>query len=109
MQHRHEAQRGDLTGDLRDPDWPSELVGAFAAREQAADIGKCPVDNEPGFLGAKPYGPHRVDLLGLNVARSHRTADAQNRLTRVIAEAVLALLERGGGSQRNRRAATIDL
>ena len=54
MQHRHEAKRGDLAGNLRDPDRPAELVGAFAAGEQAADIGERPVDDEPGFLGAEP-------------------------------------------------------
>src|SRR3954467_11535721 len=109
MQHRHETERGDLAGNLRDPDWPSELVGASPARKQAADIGERPVDDEPGFLGAKPDGPDRIDLLGLDVTRSHRTAYAQNRLTGVIAKAVLALLERGGGGQGDRRAATIDL
>ena len=39
----------------------------------------------------------------------HRTADAENRLAGVVAEAVLALLERGRRRQRHRRAAAIDL
>ena len=38
MQDRHEAQRRDLTGNLRDPDRPAELVGAFACRTNSPPI-----------------------------------------------------------------------
>ena len=51
----------------------------------------------------------RIDVLGLDVAWGHRTADAQNGVAEVVAEAVLALLERGRRRQRHRRAAAIDL
>ncbi len=47
-------------------------------------------------------------MFGLDIALGHRTADAQNRLTGVVAEAVLPSLSAGCG-QRDRRAATIDL
>src|SRR3954463_4725027 len=102
MQHRHEAERSDLAGNLSDPDRPAELVGAFAASEKAADEGECPVDNRPRFLGAEPDRLQCIDVLGFEIAWGSRLTAPEYPLAGVVAEAVLASRERGRRRQRHR-------
>ena len=43
---------------------------------------------------AEPNRRQRIDRRGLHVGRRHRSADTQHRMAEIVAEPVLALLER---------------
>ena len=54
MNQGGKADGRDLPRNLSDPDWAAELVSGLAANNNAADIAKRAVDDEPSFLPAKP-------------------------------------------------------
>src|SRR5690242_16200183 len=103
-----EAGRGHLAGNLGDADRPAELVGRLAAGENPTDVRQRAVDQEPGFLRAGHDRFQRTHLAAVDVARRHRAADAEHAEPLHVAEIVLQLAQLRGGSQRHRRAATLD-
>jgi hypothetical protein len=52
MHQRGKPDGRDLPRDLSDPNRSAELIGGFAADDDAADITQRPVDHEPCFLSA---------------------------------------------------------
>src|SRR5271167_548793 len=96
MHERGKTDGRDLPRDLGDSNRSTELIGGFAADDDAADIAQRPVDHEPCFLSAEPDRLSRGNRLEFDVAGRHRAADAENPNAADIAETVLDLLEHGG-------------
>src|SRR5947209_18331646 len=100
MHQGRKADGRDLPRNLGDPDGPAELIGGFAADNNAADIAERAVDDEPSFLPAKPNRLGRRNRLVLYVPWRHGARNAEDADTTDIAETVLDLFERGGRFQK---------
>ena len=102
------AGGGDLAGNLGDPDRAAELIGAFPSGENPADIGQGAVDDEPGLL-CRPHDGRSGPTCSVLTSPGAIERLMPSTPAGAVAEAVLALLERGRRLQRHRRAAAIDL
>src|SRR4029079_8474190 len=105
VHHGVESGRGNLAGNLGNPDWSPQLIGRLPAYKDPADVGERPGDHKPRFLRAHNDGPQRSGLLRLDVAGRHRPADTKHANAMDIAKIVLELLELWCGLERDRRAA----
>src|SRR5215469_6489168 len=109
MHQGGKADGCDLSRNLGDSNRSAELIGGFAADDDAADIAQRPVDHEPCFLSAEPNGLSRGNWLVIDVARCHRAANAENADAADIAETVLDFLERRGCFEHELPALAVDL
>src|SRR3979490_2465010 len=93
MKQRSNSQSRDLTGNLGDPDWTTDLVGTCTAGEDVPDIRERLVDPNPGLLDAKPECGRGVDTLGRHFAGGGLAGNAQHAKLVDVSERVFHFLE----------------